>query len=161
MDRRVKLGRHREAFLALVAGAVLACGESGPDQSPVEGIWQLRAVNGESLPATSAALQGLMTGGILRLVTGTTWTEYCVDRGAGEPVPLRRGGGFQGLGSGRALVLYYSSSGAGTVPSDTLTVSGDEATLHLRQGAAVTDVLRFERIADAETTASDTPGACR
>ena len=161
MNRRVKLVGRREPFLALVAGAVLACGESGPDQSPVEGIWQLRAVNGESLPATSAALQGLMTGGILRLVTGMTWTEYCVDRGAGEPAPVHRGGGFQDLGNGQALVLYYSSSGAGTVPSDTLTVSGDEGTLHLRQGAAVTDVLRFERIADAETTASDTPGACR
>ena len=91
-----------------------------------------------------------MTGGVLRLVTGTTWTEYCVDRGAGEPVPLHRGGGFQDLGNGRALVLYYTSSGAGTVPSDTLTVSGDEATLHFRQGASVTDVLRFERIAGAE-----------
>lgn len=160
MDRRVKLVRLREPFLALVAGAVLACGESGPDRSPVEGIWQLRTVNGQSLPATSAALQGPMSGGVLRLVTGTTWTEYCVDRGAGEPAPLHRGGGFQDLGNGRALVLYYTSSGAGTVPSDTLIVSGDEATLHFRQGAPVTDVLRFERIAGAEKAPSETPGAC-
>jgi hypothetical protein len=101
-----------------------------------------------------------MTGGILRLVPGDTWTEYCVDRGAGEPVPLHRGGGFQDLGNGRALVLYYTSSGAGTVPSDTLTVSGDEATLHFRQGAAVTDVLRFERIANAQTSPNETPRAC-
>jgi hypothetical protein len=160
MDRHVKLVRLREPFLALLAGAVLACGDSGPDQSPVEGIWQLRTVNGQGLPANSAALQGPMTGGILRLVPGDTWTEYCVDRGAGEPVPLRRGGGFQDLGNGRALVLYYTSSGAGTVPSDTLTVSGDEATLRFRQGASMTDVLRFERIAGAETTPGETPGAC-
>jgi hypothetical protein len=160
MDRRVKLVRLREPFLALVAGAVVACGNSGPDQAPVEGIWQLRTVNGQGLPANSAALQGLMTGGILRLVPGDTWTEYCVDRGAGEPVPLHRGGGFQDLGDGRALVLYYTSSGAGTVPSDTLTVSGDEATLRFRQGASMTDVLRFERIAGAETTPGETPGAC-
>lgn len=161
MRRRVKLLRLREPFLALLSGAVLACGDSGPEQSLVEGIWQLRTVNGEDLPALSEALQSPMTGGVLRLVTGTTWTEYCVDRGAGEPVPLRRGGGFQDLGNGRALVLYYTSSGAGTVPSDTLTVSGDEATLHFRQGAAMTDVLRFERVGNAETSPSETPGACR
>ena len=160
MRRRVKLLRLREPFLALLSGAVLACGDSGPEQSLVEGIWQLRTVNGEDLPALSEALQSPMTGGVLRLVTGTTWTEYCVDRGAGEPVPLRRGGGFQDLENDRALVLYYTSSGAGTVPSDTLTVSGDEATLHFRQGASVTDVLRFERIADAETSPGETPGAC-
>ena len=146
---------------ALLAGAVLACGESGPEQSAVEGIWQLRTVNGQSLPATSAALQSPMAGGVLRLVPGTTWTEYCVDRGAGEPAPLRQGGGFQDLGNGRALVLYYASSGAGSIPSDTLTVSGDQATLRFRQGAPVTDVLRFERIAGAETAPSETPGACR
>ena len=160
MDRRVKLLRLPEPVLALLAGAALACGDSGPEPWPVEGIWQLRTVNGEGLPATSEALQGLMTGGVLRLVTGTTWTEYCVDRGAGEPVPLRRGGGFQDLGNGRALVLYYTSSGAGTVPSDTLTVSDGSATLHFRQGAAMTDVLRFERIAGAKTAANATPGAC-
>jgi hypothetical protein len=57
-------------------------------------------------------------------------------------------------------VLYYTSSGAGTVPSDTLTVSGDEATLHFRQGASVTDVLRFERIASVQTSPNETPGAC-
>jgi hypothetical protein len=57
-------------------------------------------------------------------------------------------------------VLYYASSGAGSIPSDTLTVSGDAATLHFRQGAPVTDVLRFERIAGAEMTASETPSAC-
>src|SRR5262245_61329476 len=150
----------REPLLTLLSGAALACGESGPEQSSVEGVWQLRTVNGQSLPALSAALQGPMTGGVLRLITGTTWTEYCVDRGAGEPVPLHRGGGFQDLGNGRALVLYYTSSGAGTVPSDTLTVSGDEATLHFRQGASVTDVLRFERTAGADTPPGDTPGAC-
>lgn len=160
MDRRVKLVRLREPFLALVAGAVLACGESGPGQSAVEGIWQLRAVNGQGLPANSAALQGPMTGGILRLVPEDTWTEYCVDRGAGEPVPLHRGGGFQDLGDGLALVLYYTSSGAGTVQPDTLTVSGDEATLRFRQGAPVTDVLRFERIAAAGAGPRETPSAC-
>ena len=101
-----------------------------------------------------------MSGGVLRLVPGTTWTEYCVDRGAGEAAPLRHGGGFQDLGNGRGLVLYYASSGAGSIPSDTLTVSGDAATLHFRQGAPVTDVLRFERIAGVEMTPSETPGAC-
>jgi hypothetical protein len=83
-----------------------------------------------------------------------------VDRGAGELAPLRHGGGFQDLGNGRGLVLYYASSGAGSIPSDTLTVSGDAATLHFRQGAPVTDVLRFERIAGAEMPPSETPGAC-
>lgn len=101
-----------------------------------------------------------MSGGVLRLVVGSTWSEYCVDRGAGEPVPWRRGGGFQDLGNGRALLLYYASSGAGTVPSDTLTLSGDAATLNLRQDAGVTDRLRFERMAGAEMPAEDTPGAC-
>ena len=101
-----------------------------------------------------------MTGGVLRLVTGTTWTEYCVDRGAGEPVPLRRGGGFQDLGDGRGLVLYYTSSGAGTIAPDTFTVAGDGGTLHFRQGGAVTDELRFERIAGPEMTAGETPPAC-
>jgi hypothetical protein len=151
----------RVPSLALLYCLVLACGESGPAPSPVEGIWQLRTVNGQRLPATSAALQGPMTGGILRLVPGDTWSEYCVDRGAGEPVPLHRGGGLQDLGNGQALVLYYTSSGAGTVPSDTLTVSEDEATLHFRQGASVADVLRFERIAGAETSPNETPGACQ
>ena len=160
MDDRVKFVRLRKPFLALLSGAVLACGESGPEQSSVEGIWQLRTVNSQSLPALSEALQGQMTGGLLRLVPGTTWTAYCVDRGAGEPVPLRRGGGFQDLGNGRGVGLYYTSSGAGTVPSDTLTVSGDEATLHFRQGASVTDVLRFERTAGGETSPGETPAAC-
>jgi hypothetical protein len=31
---------------------------------------------------------------------------------------------------------------------------------YFRQGAAVTDVLRFDRIAGAETTQSETPPAC-
>jgi hypothetical protein len=57
-------------------------------------------------------------------------------------------------------VLYYASSGAGSVPADTLTVSGDQATFHLRQGAPVTDVLRFDRIGDAATSPSETPPAC-
>jgi hypothetical protein len=83
-----------------------------------------------------------------------------VDRGAGKAASLRHGGGFQDLGNGRGLVLYYASSGAGSIPSDTLTVSGDAATLHFRQGAPVTDVLRFERIAGAEMTPGETPGAC-
>ena len=81
----------------------------------------------------------------------------------GEPASRRRcigAGDVQDLGNGRALVLYYTSSGAGTVPSDTLIVSGDEATLHFRQGAPVTDVLRFERIAGAEKGAERAPGAC-
>jgi hypothetical protein len=160
MHRRVKFVRLREPFLALLCAAVLACRDSGPEPWPVEGIWQLRTVNGQSLPASSAALQGLMTGGVLRLVPGNTWTEYCVDRGAGEPVPLHRGGGFHDLGDGRGLVLYYTSSGAGTIPPDTFTVVGDGGTLHFRQGAAVTDVLRFKRIAGADTTPGETPGAC-
>ena len=147
-------------ILAWLSGASLACGESGPEQSPVEGIWQLRTVNGQALPATSGALQGPMAGGVLRLVPGTTWTEFCVDRGAGETVLLHRGGGFQELGMGRGLVLYYASSGAGSIPPDTLIVSSNEATLHFRQGAAVTDVLRFDRIAGAEMTPSETPRAC-
>lgn len=151
---------NRALFLALLSAAVLSCGESGPEQSPVEGIWQLRTVNGQSLPAASAALQGPMAGGVLRLVPGTVWTEFCVDRGSGETVPLRRGGGFQELGNGRALVLYYASSGAGSIPSDTLTVSGDNATFHFRQGASVTDVLQFDLIAGAETTPSETPSSC-
>ena len=150
----------RSLLLGTLSTAVLSCGESGPEQSSVEGIWRLRTVNGRSLPATSAALQGLVTGGVLRLVPGSTWTEYCVDRGAGEPVPLRHGGGFQDLGNGRGLVLYYASSGAGSIPSDTLSVSGDEATLHLRQGAAATDVLRFGLVAGAEMPPSETPTAC-
>ena len=150
---------NRALFLALLC-AVLSCGESGPAQSPIEGIWQLRTVNGQSLPATSAAFQGTLAGGVLRLVPGTVWTEFCVDRGSGQTVPLRRGGGFQELGNGRALLLYYSSSGAGSVPSDTLTVSGDEATLHFRQGASVTDDLRFDQIATAETAPGETPGSC-
>ena len=81
----------------------------------------------------------------------------------GVPVRRRRcgaGGGFQELGNGRALVLYYASSGPGSIPPDTLTVSGDKATLLLRQGASVTDVLRFDRIAGAEMTPSETPPAC-
>jgi hypothetical protein len=147
-------------FLVLLSGAILSCGESGPEQSPVEGIWQLRTVHDQDLPAPSAALQGSMAGGILRLVPGSVWTEFCVDRGAGETVPLRRGGGFQDLGNGRALVLYYSSSGPSSIPHDTLTVSGSEATFHFRQGASVTDVLRFDRIAGAEMTPSETPGSC-
>ncbi len=151
---------NRAPFLALLSAALLSCGESAPEQSSVEGIWQLRSVNGQSLPATSAALQSPMTGGVLRLVPGTTWTEYCVNRGAGEPAPLRHGGGFEDLGNGRGLVLYYASSGAGSIPSDTLTVSGDAATLRFRQGASVTDLLRFDRIAGAEMSASETPGAC-
>ena len=57
-------------------------------------------------------------------------------------------------------MLYYASSGAGSIPSDTLTVSGDRATFHLRQGAPVTDVLRFERVAGSETSQSATPPAC-
>jgi hypothetical protein len=150
----------RALSLALLSAAVLSCGESGPEQSAVEGIWQLRTVNGQTLPATSAALQGPMMGGVLRLVPGTTWTEYCVDRGAGEPALLRHGGGFQDLGNGRGLVLYYASSGAGSIASDTLTVSGDKATLRFRQGAQVTDVLRFDRIAGADMPPSETPRAC-
>ncbi len=152
--------KKRPLYFALLSSALMSCGESGPEQSAVEGIWQLRSVNGQSLPATSAALQSPMTGGVLRLVPGTTWTEYCVDRGAGEPAPLRHGGGLEDLGNGRGLVLYYASSGAGSIPSDTLTISGDEATLRFRQGAPVTDVLQFDRIADAETSPSETPGAC-
>ncbi len=101
-----------------------------------------------------------MAGGILRLIPGTSWTEFCVDRGSGETVPFHRTGALQDLGNGRGLVLYYASSGAGTIPPDTLTVSGGEATLHFRQGASVTDALRFERIAGAEMTPSETPGAC-
>ena len=151
---------NRPLYLALLSIALVSCGESGPEQSPVEGIWQLRTVNGQTLPATSAALQSPMAGGVLRLVTGTTWTEYCVDRGAGELAPLRHGGGFQDLGNGRGLVLYYASSGAGSIASDTLTVSGDQATLQFREGAPVTDVLRFDRIAGAEMTPSATPRAC-
>jgi hypothetical protein len=151
---------NRALFLALLSGAVLSCGESGPEQSPVEGIWQLRTVKGQSLPATSAALQGTVAGGVLRLVPGTTWTEFCVDRGSGETAPFRRGGAFQELGNGRALVLYYASSGPGSIPPDTLTVSGDQATLHFRQGASVTDVLRFDRTGDAEVNPSETPDAC-
>lgn len=73
-------------------------------------------------------------------------------------VPSERG--FQELGNGRGLVLYYASSGPGSIPPDTLTVSGDKATLHFRQGASVTDVLRFDRIAGAEMTPSETPRAC-
>ena len=57
-------------------------------------------------------------------------------------------------------MLYYASSGAGSIPSDTLSVSGDEATLHLRQGAAATDVLRFGLVAGAEMHPSETPTAC-
>jgi hypothetical protein len=151
---------NRALFLALLSGAVLSCGESGPEHSPVEGIWLLRTVNGQSLPATSVAFQGPVAGGVLRLVPGSVWTEFCVDRGSGETVPLRRGGGFQDLGNGRALVLYYTSSGAGSIPPDTLTVSGDEAALHLRQGASVTDDLRFDQVAGAETTPGETPGSC-
>jgi hypothetical protein len=157
---RVKLRRHRALTAALLFGAVLSCSDAGPESSSLEGVWRLRTVNGGVLPAMSAALQGLMSGGVLRLVPGTTWSEYCVDRGAGEPVLLHRGGGFQDLGDGRGLVLYYTSSGAGTVPADTLTVSGDEATLHFRQGGPVTDVLRFERIAGTEMAAGETPEAC-
>ena len=151
---------NRALFPVILSVGGLSCRDSGPEPFPVEGIWQLRTVNGQTLPATSSALQGPMSGGVLRLVPGTTWTEYCVDRGAGEAAPLRHGGGFQDLGNGRGLVLYYASSGAGSIPSDTLTVSGDAATLHFRQGAPVTDVLRFERIAGAEMTPSETPGAC-
>ena len=151
---------NRALFLALLASAVLSCGESGPEQSPVEGVWQLRTVNGRSLPATSAALQGPMAGGVLRLVPGTSWSEFCVDRGSGETVLFRRGGGFQELGNDRGLVLYYASSGAGSILPDTLTVSGDQATLHFRQGASVTDVLLFDRIASAEMAPSETPRAC-
>jgi hypothetical protein len=150
----------RVAFLALLSAAVLSCGESGPEQSAIEGIWQLRMVNGQSLPATSAALQGTMAGGVLRLIPGTTWTELCVDRGSGETTPLRRGGAFQDLGNGRALVRYYASSGAGSVRSDTLTVSGDQATFRLRQGAPVTDVLQLDRIGGAGTSPRETPPAC-
>jgi hypothetical protein len=47
-------------------------------------------------------------------------------------------------------VLYYASSGAGSSPPDTLTASGDKAMLHFRQGASVSDILRFDRIASAE-----------
>ena len=151
---------NRTLFPVILAVGGLSCRDSGPEPFPVEGIWQLRTVNGQALPATSSALQGPMSGGVLRLVPGTTWTEYCVDRGVGEAAPLRHGGGFQDLGNGRGLVLYYASSGAGSIPSDTLTVSGDAATLHFRQGAPVTDVLQFDRIADAETSPSETPGAC-
>jgi hypothetical protein len=151
---------NRALLLALLGGAILSCGEFGPEQPPLEGVWQLRTVNGQGLPATSAALRGPLAGGILRLVRGSVWTEFCIDRGSGETVPLRRGGGFQELGNGQALVLYYSSSGPGSIPHDTLAVSGAEATLHLRQGAPVTDVLRFERIAGAEMSPSETPGAC-
>ena len=141
---------NRTLFPVILAVGGLSCRDSGPEPFPVEGTWQLRTVNGQALPATSSALQGPMSGGVLRLVPGTTWTEYCVDRG----------GGFQDLGNGRGLVLYYASSGPGSIPSDTLTVSGDAATLHFRQGAPVTDVLQFDRIADAETSPSETPGAC-
>jgi hypothetical protein len=151
---------NRALFLPLLSAALLSCGESGPEQSPVEGIWQLRTVNGRSLPATSAAFRAPMAGGVLRLVPGNVWTEFCVDRGSGATVPFRRGGGFQELGDGRALVLYYASSGAGSIPPDTLTVSGGEATFHFRQGASVTDDLRFDRVAGAKTTASETPGSC-
>jgi hypothetical protein len=101
-----------------------------------------------------------MAGGILRLVPGTSWTEFCVDRGSGETVPFHRTGALEDLGDSRGLVLYYASSGAGTIPPDTLTVSGDHATLHFRQGASVTDLLGFDRIAGPEMTASETPGAC-
>ena len=151
---------NRAHFLALLSGAVVSCGESGPEQSPVEGIWQLRTVNDQSLPATSVALRSPMAGGVLRLVPGTSWTEFCVDRGSGETVPSHQSGGFQELGNGRGLVLYYASRGPGSIPPDTLTVSGDKATLHFRQGASVTDVLRFDRIAGAEMTPSETPRAC-
>lgn len=150
----------RAHFLALLSGAVVSCGESGPEQSPVEGIWQLRTVNGQSLPGTSAALRSPMAGGVLRLVPGTSWTEFCVDRGSGETVPFHRTGAFQELGNGLGLVLYYSSSGPGSIPPDTLTVSGDKATLHFRQGATVTDILLFDRFASAEMTPSETPSAC-
>jgi hypothetical protein len=44
--------------LSSLAGAALACGESGPDASALEGIRQLRTVNGRSLPAGSLAIQG-------------------------------------------------------------------------------------------------------
>jgi hypothetical protein len=151
---------NRALLLALLSAVVLSCGESGPELFSVEGIWRLRTVNGQRLPATSAAFQGPMAGGVLRLVSGSVWTEFCVDRGTGETVPVRRGGGFQEIGDGRALVLYYASSGAGSVPSDTFTVSGDEATFRFRQGASVTDDLRFDRIAGAEMTPSETPGSC-
>ena len=57
-------------------------------------------------------------------------------------------------------MLYYASSWAGSIASDTLTVSGVQATLHFRQGAPVTDVLRFDRIAGAEMPPSETPSAC-
>ena len=86
--------------------------------------------------------------------------NMCVDRGAGEPALLRHAGGFQDLGNGRGLVLYYASSGAGSIASDTLTVSGIQATLHFRQGSPLTDVLRFDRIAGSEMTPSETPSAC-
>jgi len=151
---------HRALLFALLTGALLSCRESGPEQSSVLGIWQLRTVNGRGLPAPAAALQGSVAGGILRLIPSSTWTEFCVDRGAGALVPLHHGGGFQELGSSRGLVLYYTSTGAGTIPPDTLIVSGDAATLHFRQGASVTDVLGLDRIAGAEMTAAETPSAC-
>jgi hypothetical protein len=150
----------RAFFPTLLAAAALSCSGFGPERATVEGIWSLRTVNGQRLPATSAALQGLVAGGVLRLVAGSTWTEYCVDRGAGQTAPLRRGGGFEDWGNGRGLVLYYSSSGAGSIPTDTLTVSVEHATLYLRQGGAIADTLRLERIGGREMTTAETPSAC-
>ena len=48
MDCDVKPGvKLRRLALALFSGAALACSDSGPEPSSVEGIWQLRTVNGQ------------------------------------------------------------------------------------------------------------------
>jgi len=152
----------REGWLALIL--LTGCGDEGPsdDTSAIEGIWQVTAVDGVSLPAPTPSGTEVLRGSFtfFRGDQGTAGSgmRYCTDNGSGafargEPTRWR-------VTSDDVVLVTYPDHGGAAPVEDTATVSGGEMELVADATAALLGrtVWTLEKLSDDPT--AEPPTTC-